>query len=227
VSELDHIVDSLFDAPFAPAPTLGHLERRRVQRRRRTMSARAVVAACALLAAFAIARPHASANTVHTINERTTTTNTVVPTSEGAAGTTPQVAESPATVDTGSGAPAVVPNATGSTTTTPGADGCALEANDDPVDVSTPVGGAGLGPYYKTCDYNAVSAGGFVAHGNDWTVDVYRGMTSVEYSGKNGSYPCRDVGTIQPGDHVVLQLRYGSEVVADPAYVRAGPDQHC
>jgi hypothetical protein len=233
VSELDPILDSLFQAPFAPAPSLGQLERRRVQRRRRRMNTRLAAAALAVVAVIAASLTNrAGRHTVNTIDggNRTPTTVPSTPPAPGAApgeqGAGPIAGTSSDSNATAT--PSVsAPLPADSTTTTPGSAGCAAESQPDAVDVTTPAGGAGLGGKMRTCDFTATQAGGYVAHGT-WEVEVYRGNKRQGYSNDYGQkYACAPVGTIQPGDHVVLTLTYSSDAAADPQYVRAGPDQHC
>ena len=234
MSELDPILDSLFQAPFAPAPSLGQLERRRVARRRRRMNARLAAAGLAIVAVIALSRANSGADhTVHTIDggdrtHRIETTPTTLPGSAPA-----QRGDAPApTVATDATAVATpvqggpLPGAA-TTTTTAGSAGCAVESQPDAVDVNGPFVYAGTGPVTHQCDFIATQPSGYVGHGG-WEVEVYRGGQRFGYRAPYGqTTSCGTTTTIQPGDHVVLTLSYSSDAAADPQYVRAGPDQHC
>lgn len=237
MSELDPILDSLFQAPFAHPLSLGQLERRRVLRRRHRMSTRlATAAVCAVAAVFALSRVGGGAtNTVNTIDggDRTPSTVTTstsspaaVPNGQGAAPSGIASTDSNGNVTAGSAA-VVAPFPTDTTTTTPGAAGCAVESQADAVDVNGPFLYAGRGGTTHQCDFVATRPSGYIGHGS-WKVEVYRGNESLAYFPAYGeTTSCGPTTSIQPGDHVVLTLTYSSDAAADHQYVRAGPDQHC
>ena len=82
------------------------------------------------------------------------------------------------------------------------------EGEDDcsVTEVGTAVGSAGDGP---TCGFVAVSEGGYEAVG-DWQVSIRRGDAYVIYSSRDGSPGCGRTGTIQPGDHVTVNVKAGT-----------------
>lgn len=72
---------------------------------------------------------------------------------------------------------------------------------------------------YPECQYHATRPAGYEGSGT-WWVDIRRGNEAIVYHG--GESPdCMPVGTIQPGDEVIVTASGAG------SYIKAGPDYGC